>query len=141
MHFETPAQVGSENRPRLRGLDHAVAPVRPHHSNDSEEEVGGAQGAVEAAAALVVVDVYGAAGAEDGVGVGGTAPGAGSGIGGSTRERPRSNGRPEPVDDAVGRAREEDSDLPPEGAVAVEAPAMANPAHHHQENGIHTETK
>ncbi|XP_071526505.1 BTB/POZ domain-containing protein 9-like isoform X2 [Panulirus ornatus] len=139
VHFETPAQVGSENRPRLRGLDHAVAPVRPHHSNDSEEEVGGTQEAVEAAAAVVMVDVYGAAGVEGGAG--GGALGAGSGVGGNIRERPRSNGRPEPVDDAIGITREEDRDLPPEGAVAAEAQDVANPAYHHQESEIHSETK
>ena len=38
VHFEAPAQVGSENRPRVKGFDHAVAPVRPHPAGGSTED-------------------------------------------------------------------------------------------------------
>lgn len=38
VHFEAPAQVGSENRPRVRGFDHAVAPVLPHPLGGSSED-------------------------------------------------------------------------------------------------------
>lgn len=52
VHFEAPAQVGSENRPRVKGFDHAVAPVRPHPSGGSIEDGRGSPAGAEA----VVVD-------------------------------------------------------------------------------------
>ncbi|MPC18165.1 BTB/POZ domain-containing protein 9 [Portunus trituberculatus] len=48
VHFEAPAQVGSENRPRVKGFDHAVAPVRPHPSGGSIEDGRGSPASVEA---------------------------------------------------------------------------------------------
>lgn len=93
VHFEAPAQVGSENRPRVKGFDHAVAPVRPNPSGGSIEDGRSSPAGAEA----VVVD---------------------SNLlaleAGPIRERLNSNARSEASEEgrireegAVGRAREE----------------------------------
>ncbi|XP_042206116.1 BTB/POZ domain-containing protein 9-like isoform X2 [Homarus americanus] len=134
VHFETPAQVGSENRPRLRGFDHAVAPVRPHHSSGNEGEGGGT---AEVEAAVPAIDAPAPAGVEGGVGVGAA---VGVGLSNSEGVRDRSSTRPEPVEEASGRMRVEDHNVLPEGAVAVEGHGGVNLAHH-QECDTYTEGK
>nr|XP_053640751.1 BTB/POZ domain-containing protein 9-like isoform X1 [Cherax quadricarinatus] len=135
VHFETPSQVGSENRPRLRGFDHAVAPVRPHHSNSSEDDDGGTASAAEAVA-VVTVDAPSAAGVEGGVGVGGGAASVGLSNSGGSRGLCRANARPEPVEEALGRRREEDHYLLQEATAEDEASAVVNPVDHQGERNI-----
>lgn len=137
MHFETPAQVGSENRPRVRGYDHAVAPVRPHHPSPSDDETthrsppstdgtgGSGIGAGVGAGAAAGVGAGAGAGAGAGVlagaGVGaGAGPGAGAVVDDplisavvegsrSARDVLRGSARPEPSEEAGARVREEGS--------------------------------
>ncbi|XP_066978684.1 BTB/POZ domain-containing protein 9-like isoform X1 [Macrobrachium rosenbergii] len=98
VHFETPSQLGSENRPRLRGFDH-VAPIRPHHTETGDDDDRSSPSSSVLGTVNVVQD-----------------------------RRPSNAARPEPVqvEGAVGGVRGEAPAVPLEGAVAVVEAAPAN---------------
>lgn len=122
VHFETPAQVGSENRPRIRGVDHAVAPIRPHHGEDSGGDAAVPEGLNPG------MERPGSINAPEG---------AGEGLGaGRVRERSASSSRVEPVEGSVDQV--EENGLNVEGAGALD---LANPVEAHQDEGTDEEDK
>ncbi|XP_027226224.2 BTB/POZ domain-containing protein 9 [Penaeus vannamei] len=122
VHFETPAQVGSENRPRIRGVDHAVAPIRPHHGEESGGDAAAPDGhnmGMERAGSINAPE------------------GAGEGLGaGRVRERSASSSRAEPVEGPVDQV--EGNGLNVEGAGGLD---VANPVEAHQDEGTDDEDK
>ncbi|XP_063603510.1 BTB/POZ domain-containing protein 9-like [Penaeus indicus] len=122
VHFETPAQVGSENRPRIRGVDHAVAPIRPHHGEESGGDAAAPDGhnmGMERAGSINAPE------------------GAGEGLGaGRVRERSASSSRAEPVEGSLDQV--EENGLNAEGAGGLD---VANPVEAHQDEGTDDEDK
>lgn len=144
--------MGSESHPRIRGFDHAVAPIRPQHQHNGEEDRSRTS-AAPAAEVAATAEAPGnpsvpAAGEGGGAGVVAVIAGVGAvsgvelGAGGATRRESRSNARPESVEEDLERNRDEDNDLFAEGAAAaVELHAILNPAPRQQEDTMQYEDK